>query len=75
MKRNDFPHEDKQTHEGFYTTTSSSKKDNQIGYSGTKPRRRELVLGIPQMSTSKRSRTDPCVQISHGTKFQRYISV
>jgi len=53
MKRKRFPHMAKQTHEVFYPTTSSSKKDSKIGYSGTKPRRRELVLGIPRKPTHK----------------------
>jgi len=51
MKRKGFPYITKQTHEVFYPITSSSEKDGKIGYSGTKPRRRELVLGIPRKPT------------------------
>jgi len=33
-----------------------------IGYSGTKPRRRELVLGIPRMPTHKAHAQTPVYQ-------------
>jgi len=62
MKRKDFPHVAKQTHEVFHHTTSSLKKDSKIGYSGRKPRGRELVLGIPRMPTHKTHAQTPAYQ-------------
>jgi len=62
MKRKGFPHVVKQTHKVFYPTTSSLKKDSKIGYSETKPRRRELVLGIPRRPTHKAHAQTPASQ-------------
>jgi len=62
MKRKGFPHVAKLTHEVIYPTTASSKEDSKIGYSGMKPRRRELVLGIPKMPTHKAHAQTPGYQ-------------
>jgi len=63
MKRKGCPHVAKQTHEVFYPTTSSSKKqEGKIGYSETKPKRRELVSGIPRMPTQKGHAQSPAYQ-------------
>jgi len=76
MKRKGFPHVAKQTHEVFYPTTSSSKsKKQKIGYSETKPKRRELVLGIPRMPTQKAHAQTPANPSVKRTKYKRYISV
>jgi len=62
MKRKSFPHVAKQRHEGFYPTASSSKRISKNVYSGTKPRRRELELGIPRMPTHKAHAQTPAYQ-------------
>jgi len=69
MKRKGFPHVAKQTHQVFYLTTSSSKKEiAKFRYSETKPRRRELVSGIPRMPTHKAHAQTPEYQNSKNTK-------
>jgi len=62
MKRKGFPYVAKQTHEVFYPTTSSSKRNSKIRYSETKPGRRELVLGIARMPTHKAHTQTPAYQ-------------
>jgi len=75
MKRKGFPHVAKQKHEVVYPTTSSSKKEiAKIRYSETKPRRRELVSGIPRMPTHKVHAQTPAYQTVK-VQTTRYISV
>jgi len=76
MKRKGFPHVAKQTHEVFYPTASRSKRNSKIRYSETKPRRRELVLGIPRKPTHK-AHAQRLLRTNQlkSTKYKRYISV
>jgi len=62
MKRKGFSHVVKQTQEVFSLLLRVPRKISKIRYSETKPRRRELVLGIPRMPTHKAHAQTPAYQ-------------